>query len=165
MSGAYTHIKAIATAIAADASILAHCLANYQRGALVRIDDFAAAPITDDDAPFIVVAKVPQQELGQVADADEWKIQILVGVAMSADAQVPAITTVRSESANGLEQIGDAEKAEDLLALALAVVRALTLSDDTGLHSITEDSDGWTTFPLQTAEAEIVLRRYRTMEE
>ena len=78
---------------------------------------------------------------------------------------VPTLTTERTASANGLEQVGDAEKAEALLALALAVVRALTLANGAYVDTIREDSDGWSELPLQIATAQITLRRARTLGE
>lgn len=162
---AYTYIKAIATALKNDAAILSHCTTAFSRGCLVRIDDFPAYPLTSADCPFLCVTKVPTQELGQVADMDEWKIAVIAGVAMGDDSEVPAETATRSTSANGLQQIGDAEAAETLLGLALVVIRALALGNGAMVYSIAEDSDGWATLPLQTATAEITIRRQRTMQE
>jgi len=160
---AYTHIKSLAAAIAASTTIRNHCVAIFGQGALVRIDDLAGSPLTNLDAPFICVAKIPQQELGEVTEYDEFKLNISVGISMSEDAQVPAVTTARSESANGLEQVGDAELAEDLLELVLNVARSHIFTGNVSLWNVVSDSDGWTTFPLQTAEAELTLRRHRTM--
>lgn len=162
---AYTYIKAIASALQASTAIKNWCVANYGRGCLVRIDDYPASPLSSADAPWICVAKVPQQELGQVADKDGWELQIIAGLCAGDLTAIPALTTERTASVNGLEQVGDAEKAEDLLALALAVVRGLTLANGTYIDKIVEDSDGWSELPLQTSAAQITLRRERTMGE
>lgn len=162
---AYTYIKQIATALKDSTAIKNHCISGYGKGCLVRIDDFPANPLSSDDAPFLCVTKVPQQELGQVADADEWQINVIAGIAMSEDAMVPAETATRSATTNGLQQIGDAELAETLLGLALVVIRALALTNHAYVHQIAEDSDGWATLPLQMAVAQITLRRARTLGE
>jgi hypothetical protein len=111
---AYTHIKTIATALRNSTAIRDYCIAQYGQGCLVQIDFYAADPLSSDDAPFLNLVKVPIQELGQVADADEWRVDIIAGIGMSANVSLPTVTTSRTATANGLQQIGDAEKAETL---------------------------------------------------
>jgi hypothetical protein len=162
---AYTYIKAIGTALAASTAIRDYCIDLAGRGCLVRIDDYPADPLSSDHAPFILATKTPTQEQGPVADEQVFQIDLVAGVAMTDDAMVPAATTARTATANGLEQVGDAEIAEDLIELALGVIRGMTLTGGAYVHSVAEESDGWSMLPLQLASAQITVRRPRTLGE
>ena len=159
----YDHISKFAVAIRDSASVRDYCVDEYERGAIVSIDDAGPDPLNSDDAPFIIVQKVPQAEIGTVADTHGWQIEIVCGV--KTGEALSDISTERTASANGLQQFGNAKKAEDLLALVLSVIRDLVLDEDAYIDDIADDSDGWSMLPLQTAAASITVRRSRTMKE
>ncbi len=160
----YAHLKQICTALRTASTVLNHCTATHGKGCLIRLDDFHADPLSSDHAPFLCVTKIASQELGQVSDEDTVRAEIIAGV-VSENGGVPLASHARSATANGQEQAGDAEAAEDLISIALAVVRGLTFTGGYYLSEVSEDADGWSELPLQTASAQITLSRKRTLEE
>jgi len=160
----YAHLKQIAEALRASSAVLDHCKTKHARGCHVRIDDFHASPLSSEDAPFLCVQKSAGQELGQVNDEDTVTAEITAGI-VSQNGGIAVVSHERTATANGLEHAGDAEAAEQLISIALAVVRGLTFSGGYYLSAVSEDADGWSELPLQMATAQITLSRKRTLGE
>lgn len=158
-SRAYAYIDAIATALASSSSLASHCVSTYGRGCLVRVDDWLVRPPTSDDAPVLIVCKVPrgERDLGD----DEHVVRLVAGVAI--DASVTVVSP-RSSTANGLEVVRGGREVAELLELAAAVAREVPLGADAIIARVEDDIDGLATPPLQVAALDVIIQRAKTLE-
>lgn len=163
MINIYTHVKAMATAISASTAIRDFCVTNFGRGCLVQVDDKAEDPVMSDEAPWIVLLVAPPGELGGEASDSRMSLVLTAGVCAGDQNAPPASSTERTAAANGLKILGIGEKAEELMRLAVGICKACNLGVAIRVRDVSPSVDGSSFFPLQTAQARLIVSEAQNM--
>lgn len=162
--GVYTYISAFAAALQASTTIKTYCTTRWGKGCLVQIDENPNDPIRDDSAPFLTLLAWPSSELGPVIGELRYPILLTAGCLPLSSATTPTlvtVTTARTASANGLQSWGAATEAEGLLAAAISAIKGVKLTGSI-VSTVTEESNGWMFYPLQTASAVLTIGESNT---
>lgn len=151
------YIALFATALAADTALVAWCVENLGRPPLIRKQENPDRPLSSKDAPWICLLTWTGAEFGELSEADTCAVNLTVGIAApDADdveqmGSAARVEQERTETAAGIEEVGDAGMAETFLARA---VNSLMKANVGALiQTVGADSDGWSQYPLQVASA------------
>jgi hypothetical protein len=122
---------------------------------LIQVDDIADNPLTDADAPFIILAKADPGEFGGVASHSSMMIRMVCGMSIPAVRFVD--TTARSATANGYRTLAAGATVEGLLRAAVTVIKAQAFGSGILVEACNPDVDIYTLAPLQLAGCNIVV--------
>jgi hypothetical protein len=154
MIAIYTIIGTLATTLRDNNTLRDFCITNSGRGCLIQVDDIADNPLSDADAPFIILAKAEPGELGATATHNSMLIRVVCGMSLPAVRFVDS--TARSATANGLRTLEAGSKVEELMRTAVAACKAVALGSGILLEGANPDIDVYTLAPLQVATCNIV---------
>ena len=153
----YDYILKFAEAVRDDSDILDYCVANWDKGLLVQIDDDNEDPVGSPEAPYCILMLVPGGDDSPVSENRLSNIRVEVGVNPASTSQPPYRTDVteRTTAANGLRKYGEGERALDLLDLVLTAIKAVNLGASEIQQTMSIDANGSLLFPLALAVSNI----------
>lgn len=151
----HTIMRNLANALAASTAIKTACVTAYGRGVLVQLNAYGVEGLPSvDDCPFLFIFADGENESGNEVAEATFEVIVTAGVASATEgASDKSEVTARTTSANGLTVVGIADKAEDLLIQALAVIAATQCG--AVQRKVTISSSGTLDFPLQWSKARI----------
>jgi len=121
----HTVMRNICNALTGSEAVRSWCVKVFGKGCHIQLDAYGAEGLPGEaEAPFIFVFSDGENEsAGQIGEAT-FEAIVVAGVCSKVEGgtDIQKITP-RTEKANGLAVFGIAEKAEELLAIALGIVQ------------------------------------------
>lgn len=161
MIAIYTIMATIAAALRDSTTVRDYCISASAKGCLIQVDDIADNPLSDADAPFIILAKADPGEFGGVAAHSSMMIRIVCGMSLPAVRFVD--TTVRTATTNGYRTLAAGATVEGLLRAAVTVIKAQAFGSGILVEAANPDVDIYTLAPLQLAACNIVVTQTQDM--
>ena len=158
----YATLATLAAALQASTTLRDYSITNFGKGCLIQIDDLADNPVSDADAPFVVLCKADPGEMGAAASHGSMTMRMTAGVSVPASAF--KTTHARTTAANGLRELEAGKYAEGLLRAALTACKAVHLGSGILLEGASPDVDVFTWAPLQMAACNVEVRQPQTLD-
>jgi hypothetical protein len=156
-------ILRLATALADSEEIEQHCVENYGKAPIIQVGENPGDPLSNEDAPWIILWRLPGSAFGPVSENNHATIIVHIGVTQKYDGT--GVLRPRTTTASGLQVWGAGERAEALSVLVAGVLKSVILDKHLMLTEVDSEVDGATYAPLETASFEFKLSGYRTLSE
>ena len=158
-------MRNLCDALTASDAVRLFCVGNFAKGCHIQLNAYGAEGLPDEtQAPFIFVFSDGENEsAGEIGEAS-FEVTIVAAVCSQTEGgtDIQAISE-RTKDANGLTVVGIAEKADELLTIALDVVKRG--NHGAILRTATISGSGTLDYPLQWSRARLTFYESYTLSD